>query len=76
MIVVGIYKDNARNFAGLTIARDWKDFTRRLRYYYSDIFEIKERILNGKVIDLPYVTLQLDRRVRRERVETERRAKR
>jgi len=76
MIVVGIYKSNAKNFAGLTIAREWKDFTRRLRYYYSDIFEIKERILNGKVIDLPYITLQLDRRVRRERVETERRAKR
>ncbi|MBA7514237.1 hypothetical protein ES705_06262 [subsurface metagenome] len=75
MIVVGIYKPSARNFSGLTITGDWKEFTRRLRYYYSNIFEIKEKILNGTVIDLPYITLQLDRRIKREKVEVERRAK-
>lgn len=74
MIVVGIYKDNA-NVGGLTIADDWKNFTRRIGFYYSNIFEIKEKILNGKIIDLPYITLQLDRRVKRGKVETERRAK-
>ncbi|MBA7541181.1 hypothetical protein ES705_33488 [subsurface metagenome] len=75
MIVIGIYKGNAKNFSGLTIARDWKNFTRRIGFYYSNIFQIKEKILNGAVIDLPYITLRLDRRVKRERVEIERRAK-
>ena len=75
MLVIGIYEDNAENFAGLTIVGDFKDFTRRLRSYYSNIFEVKERILNGEVISLPYITLQLDRRVKREKVEIERRVK-
>jgi len=75
MLVVGIYKPNARNFSGQTIIDDWKSFTRRIGFYYSNIFEIKEKILNGTVIDLPYITLQLDRRVKREKVEVERRAK-
>ncbi|MBA7485338.1 hypothetical protein ES707_20883 [subsurface metagenome] len=75
MLVVGIYKSNARNFSGLTIVDDWKSFTRRLKYYYSNIFSIKEKILNGEIIDLPYITLQIDRRVKREKVEVEKRAK-
>jgi hypothetical protein len=75
MLVVGIYKDNAKNFANLTIVGDWKDFTRRLRSYYSNIFEVKKKILNGEIIDLPYITLQIDRRVRREKVKVEKRAK-
>jgi len=75
MVVVGIYKSNAENFAGLTIADDWKNFTRRLKYYYSNIFEVKEKILNGTIIDLPYLTLQKDRREKFERVEIERRKK-
>jgi len=73
MIVVGIYNSSARNFAGLTIARDWKHFTRRLRYYYSNIFEVKEKILNGKVVELPYISLQLDRRCKNVKVKDERR---
>ena len=74
MIVVGIYKDNAKNFSGLTIADDWKNFTRRIGFYYSNIFEVKEKILNGKVIDLPYMTLQIDRRKSAEkRIKDERR---
>jgi hypothetical protein len=72
---VGIYKDNAKNFSGLTIVGDWKDFTRRLGSYYPNIFEIKEKILNGEIIELPYITLRLDRRIKREKVEVERRAK-
>lgn len=75
MIVVGIYKSNARNFAGLTIADDWKNFTRRIGFYYSNIFEVKEKILNGKVIELPYLTLQLDRRCKDIPVRDERRLK-
>jgi len=75
MLVVGIYKDNAKNFSGLTIVRDWKGFTRRIGFYFSNIFEIKEKILNGEIIELPYITLRLDRRIKREKVEVERRAK-
>jgi len=73
MLIIGTYKENARNFAGLTIADDWKNFTRRIGFYYSNIFEIKEKILNGKVIELPYLTLQLDRRRKDIRVTDERR---
>jgi len=73
MLVVGIYKDNAKNFSGLTVAKDWKNFTRRIGFYYSNIFQVKERILNGEIIDLPYITLRLDRRIKREKVKIERR---
>ncbi|GAJ24282.1 unnamed protein product [marine sediment metagenome] len=73
MLVVGIYKSNARNFAGKTIVDDWKNFTRRIGFYYSNIFAIKEKILNGKVIELPYLTLQLDRRCKDIKVTDERR---
>lgn len=76
MLVVGIYKDNAKNFAGLTIANDWKDFSRRLRYYFADIYKIKEEIINGAVISLPYMTLQRDRRIKGIPVKEERRQKR
>ncbi|GAJ12151.1 unnamed protein product, partial [marine sediment metagenome] len=62
MIVVGIYKDNAKQFAGKVIIDDWKNFTRRLRYYYSNIFTVKEKILNGGIIELPYISLMKDRR--------------
>ncbi|MBA7565734.1 hypothetical protein ES695_07015 [Candidatus Atribacteria bacterium 1244-E10-H5-B2] len=75
MLVVGIYKDNAKNFANRTIVGDWKEFTRRLRSYYSNIFEVKKKILNREIIDLPYITLQIDRRIKREKVEVERRGK-
>jgi len=63
MIVVGIYKRNAENFSGLTIANDWKDFSRRLSYYFSDIGKVKDRIIAGEVINLPYIILQKDRRI-------------
>jgi len=74
MLVVAIYKKNA-DIGNLTLVRDWKDFTRRLKYYYSNIFTIKEKVLNGEIIDLPYLTLRLDRRIKREKVRIERRAK-
>ena len=75
MIVIGIYKGNAKSFSGLTIADDWKKFTRRIGFYYSNIFQVKEKILNGKIIDLPYITLQIDRRVKKGKVEIERRVR-
>ncbi|MBA7501017.1 hypothetical protein ES704_03779 [subsurface metagenome] len=73
MIVVGIYKSNAKNYAGLTIADDWKSFTRRISFYYKNVFEVKEKILNGEVISLPYISLQLDRRKKSVKVKDERR---
>jgi hypothetical protein len=74
MIVVGIYKNNA-DVGNLIIADDWKNFTRRIGFYYSNIFAIKEKILNGEIIDLPYITLQKDRRRRNIKVKSERRLK-
>jgi len=73
MLVVGIYKDNAKNFSGLTIVKDWKDYSRRLSYYFKNIFEVKEKIINGEIIELPYITLRLNRRIKREKIEIERR---
>lgn len=75
MLVVGIYKKNAENFKGKTIVDDWKNFTRRLRYYYSDIFSVKEKILNGGIIELPYISLMKDRRCKDIKVKVERRKK-
>jgi len=73
MLVVGIYNDSARNFKGLTIADDWKNFTRRLRYYFADVNKVKDRIIGGEIIELPYITLQRDRRRENVRVTNERR---
>jgi len=75
MIIIGIYKSNAKNFAGLTIADDWKNFTRRIGFYYPNIFEIKEKILNGGIVELPYIVLQLDRRIDKKKIKDERRRK-
>jgi len=75
MIIIGIYKNNAKNFAGLTIADDWKNFTRRIGFYYSNIFEVKEKILNGGIVELPYIVLQLDRRIDKKKIKDERRRK-
>ncbi|GAI81382.1 unnamed protein product [marine sediment metagenome] len=73
MLVVGIYNDSARNFKGLTIVDDWKSFTRRLRYYFSDVNKVKDRIIGGEIIELPYITLQRDRRCQSIKVKDERR---
>lgn len=75
MLVVGIYKDNAERFANRVIADDWKNFTRRISFYFSNIFEVKERILNGEIIELPYITLQKDRRIEQRKFSIERRKK-
>jgi len=75
MLIVGIYNDSARNFKGLTIVDDWKSFTRRLRYYFSDVNKVKDRIIGGEIIGLPYITLQKDRRCKDVRVKDERRGR-
>ena len=74
MIVVRIFKDNARKFANLTTAVNFEDCKRRLGLYFSDLEKVKERIIAGKIIDLPYLILQRDRRVNQEkRIRNERR---
>ena len=67
MIVVRIFKDNARRFANLTTAVNFEACKRLLKLYFSDLEEIKERIIAGKIIDLPYLILQRDRRVNQEK---------
>jgi len=75
MIVIRTYLENAENFAGLTTALDFEECKKRLRLYFKNVGEIKARLFAGEIINLPYISLQLDRRVKREKVETERRAK-
>ena len=74
MIVVRIFKDDAGNFANLASAVNFEDCKRRLRLYFPDLKKVKERIIAGEKIDIPYLILQRDRRVNQEkRVRNERR---
>jgi len=74
MILVKIFKDNAKKFANLVAAVNFETCKRQLRLYFSDLEKVKERIIAGEIIDLPYLTLQRDRRVNQEkRVRDERR---
>ena len=67
MIAVKIFKDNARKFTQLTTVVNFETCKRRLRLYFSDLEEVKKRIIAGKIIDLPYLILQKDRRVNQEK---------
>lgn len=74
MIVVRIFKENAGKFAHLTAAVTFESCKRRLRLYFSDLEKVKERIIAGEIIDLPYLTFQRDRRINQEkRIRNERR---
>ena len=66
MIVVRIYKNNAWYLAGKVNVIKWENCIKRLKYYFSNINKIKEKIITGETIDLPYVTLQRDRRINKE----------
>ena len=63
MIVIRIFKENAGNIAGLTSAITFEDCKKRLRLYFSDLKKVKEKVTTGEIIDIPYITLQKDRRV-------------
>jgi len=67
MIIVRIFKDNARRFANLVTAVNFEACKRRLRLYFSDLKKVKERIIAGEIISIPYVTFQKDRRVNKEK---------
>jgi len=75
MIVVQIYKKNAGRFKNLTSAVTFESLKRRLRLYYKNIGKCKAMLYAGKIIDIPFVTLQRDRRVRDIKVKDERRKK-
>ena len=63
MLVIGIFKENAGNIAGLTSAITFEDCKKRLRLYFSDLKKVKEKVTTGEIIDIPYITLQKDRRI-------------
>ena len=62
MLVIGIFKENAGNISSLTSAITFEDCKKWLGLYSSDLKKVKERILTGEIIDVPYLTLQKDRR--------------
>ncbi len=74
MIVVEIFKDDAGNFSDLTSTVTFENCKRRLRLYFSDLKKVKERIIAGKIISIPYLTFQKDRRINKDkRIKNERR---
>ena len=74
MIVVEIFKDDAGKFGSLTSTVTFEDFKRRLRLYFSDLEKVKERIITGEIISIPYLTFQKDRRINKDkRIKNERR---
>jgi len=62
MIVVKAYKSDAWYLAGITTAIEWENCIKRLKYYFSDVNKVREKILAGKIINIPYVIFQRDRR--------------
>ena len=75
MKVIQKYKQDAEKFSGITSAVTFESLKRRLRLYFKNIGEIKARLFAGEIIDIPFVTLQKDRRIRDLEVEDERRKK-
>ena len=67
MIVVRIFKDNAQYLAGITTAANFENCIKQLKYYFSNIIKVKEKIIAGEIIDLPYLTFQRDRRINKEK---------
>jgi len=67
MIIVKIFKDNARKFANLTSAITFESCKRQLRLYFSNLEKVKKKIIAGEIISIPYVTFQKDRRVNEEK---------
>ena len=62
MLVIGIFKENTGSIAGFTSAINFENRKKWLGLYFSDLKKVKERILAGEIIDVPYLALQKDRR--------------
>ena len=73
MIVIQKYKKDAERFSGITSAVTFESLKRRLRLYFKNIGKVKAMLYAGQIIDIPFVTLQKDRRIRDLKVEDERR---
>ena len=61
--MVKTYK-SSQYLDGITIAVNFKNCIKQLKYYFTNIIKVKEKILAGKIIDTPYVIFQRDRRKR------------
>jgi hypothetical protein len=75
MKVVQKYTKDAEQFSNITTAVTWESCKKRLRLYFKNIGKCKAMLYAGKVINLPYVTLQRDRRIRDIKVSNDRRRK-
>lgn len=75
MIVVQKYKKDAEQFSGITSAVTFESLKKRLRLYFTNIGKVKAMLYDGKIIDIPFVTLERDRRIRDIKVSNERRKK-
>lgn len=75
MLVVQKYKKDAEQFSGITTAVTFESLKKRIRLYFKNIGEVKARLYAGEIIDIPFVTLQKDRRIRDIKVSDERRKK-
>ena len=73
MLVVQKYKQDAEQFSGITTAIDFEDCKKRLRLYFRNIGKCKAMLYAGEIIDIPFVTLQRDRRCKDIPVKDERR---
>jgi len=67
MIVVKTYKSNAWYLTGITTAIEWEKCIKQLKYYFSNINRVKEKILAGEILNTPYTIFQKDRRVNEEK---------
>jgi len=75
MIVVQKYKKDAEQFSGITSAVTFESLKKRIRLHFKNIGQVKARLFSGEIIDIPFVTLQRDRRIRDIKVKDERRKK-
>ncbi len=75
MKVVQKYKKDAEQFSGITSAVTFESLKKRLGLYFTNIGKVKARLFAGEKIDIPFVTLQKDRRIRDLKVFDERRRK-
>ena len=74
MLVVNIFRGNAEGLAGKTSAISFESCEKRLKLYFSDLEQVKKRIMSGEILSLPYITLQKDRRINgKKKIEIERR---
>ena len=74
MIIVKIFRDNAENFKGITVANGWGEVIKQIKLYFSDHEKVKQRLIDGEIVHLPYFSLQKDRRVNNKKVKKERRS--